>query len=711
VDTDGHPRIVKLWGGYDPRVGIDFYAQYDMLISQSFHDAQLLYLRDKNPSMIILQNGVGTYDADDGPLGSQWVDAPEGSDEFECFYRGTNNQVLKVSFWGHGMFNMGDDWCTDAIADYVASQYKPGIHRGVFFDRITQVITPVILDGIDLDHDGSVDDRDVINDKYWRGTEAFLDKVRQRLGDELVIVANHAPLFYTSRLNGREYETFMTSILDEGMSWTRFRYNYEQWMQSARSPELTMVMANPPFWLLEKYGLRPYVKMKDAMVNETAAYYQRMRFGLTTTLLEGGYYSFEFGETWHGNAWWYDEFDAAGMGKGYLGSPLGEAYYASGPLSTPNMVQNPGFEESELTPWHLRIQGAQASLTRVPVTATHPTTMAARIVITTGNQPDAVHLEQAGIPLVDDRTYTLSFWGKATRQLWDTEIRLHETGNPGNLYGLKETLKLGTTWQQYWVPFAATATTNDANLAFDVGLFSGTVWIDEVNLQQDTLPTVFRRDFENGIVLCNATTRQQTIPLNGDYRKIVGTQAPLVKMIVDDTEESTGTFIKNGGWAGHTAGYDEWGDTYHHALTTIDPNAPKSSVTWRTRIPLADQYTVYAWLAPHTNCNDTVTYTIQYAGGTASVAINPDVSEPTWANLGTFPFAVGMSNAITLTNLTHSTWVVADAIKYESVTRYNNGAQVTSVTLEGQDGIILLNGPPMTLPIKLYLPLIKKRGP
>ena len=48
----------------------------------------------------------------------------------------------------------------------------------------------------------------------------------------------------------------------------------------------------------------------------TAAHYQRMRFGLTSALLEGGLYGFELGTTWHGNAWWYDEYESN------LGAPI-----------------------------------------------------------------------------------------------------------------------------------------------------------------------------------------------------------------------------------------------------------------------------------------------------------------------------------------------------------------------------------------------------
>jgi len=42
--------------------------------------------------------------------------------------------------------------------------------------------------------------------------------------------------------------------------------------------------------------------------------YQEMRFGLTSTLLGNGYYSFDSGDQSHGQVWWYDEYDV-GLGK------------------------------------------------------------------------------------------------------------------------------------------------------------------------------------------------------------------------------------------------------------------------------------------------------------------------------------------------------------------------------------------------------------
>ncbi len=52
--------------------------------------------------------------------------------------------------------------------------------------------------------------------------------------------------------------------------------------------------------------------------------YASMRFGLCTTLLSDAYYWYS--DPGANNLWWYDEYDNAGAGKGYLGQPTGAAY-------------------------------------------------------------------------------------------------------------------------------------------------------------------------------------------------------------------------------------------------------------------------------------------------------------------------------------------------------------------------------------------------
>jgi hypothetical protein len=54
--------------------------------------------------------------------------------------------------------------------------------------------------------------------------------------------------------------------------------------------------------------------------------YQRMRFSLASALLGNGYYSYEINTNGHGSLglMWFDEYDNAGKGKGYLGYPKGQ---------------------------------------------------------------------------------------------------------------------------------------------------------------------------------------------------------------------------------------------------------------------------------------------------------------------------------------------------------------------------------------------------
>jgi hypothetical protein len=58
-----------------------------------------------------------------------------------------------------------------------------------------------------------------------------------------------------------------------------------------------------------------------------------MRFGLTVALMGDGYYAFDNGVFGHYVAWWYDEYDGAGRGVGWLGYPTGAPQLAGGAMT------------------------------------------------------------------------------------------------------------------------------------------------------------------------------------------------------------------------------------------------------------------------------------------------------------------------------------------------------------------------------------------
>jgi hypothetical protein len=78
-------------------------------------------------------------------------------------------------------------------------------------------------------------------------------------------------------------------------------------------------------------------------------------------------------------------------------------------------------------------------------------------------------------------------------------------------------VQVGTTWEQFEIPFVASGTAT-AGLNIFVQQ-PGTVWLDDVSLREGDA-SVYRRDFENGIVLLNYTTAALAVDLGGSFRRL-----------------------------------------------------------------------------------------------------------------------------------------------------------------------------------------------
>ena len=66
----------------------------------------------------------------------------------------------------------------------------------------------------------------------------------------------------------------------------------------------------------------------------------------------------------------------------------------------------------------------------------------------------------------------------------------------------------------------------DVVLELYPGKDGGSVWFDDVHMQQGS-SVVYRRDFQNGIVLVNPSRSSYvTVPLDHDYKKILGVVDP-----------------------------------------------------------------------------------------------------------------------------------------------------------------------------------------
>jgi hypothetical protein len=142
-----------------------------------------------------------------------------------------------------------------------------------------------------------------------------------------------------------------------------------------------------------------------------------------------------------------------------------------------------------------------------------------------------VEFSKAPVSVISGTEYTLSFWAKADvgRVARDATIAvaLQQNEDPWEGYLWFDDIALTTDWQVYEISGIASGSDPVAVLHLEVGATTGSVWFDDGRLQIGSRQ-VWRRDYEGGTALLNATASAQTIPLGETFRKIQGTQAPTV---------------------------------------------------------------------------------------------------------------------------------------------------------------------------------------
>ncbi len=174
-----------------------------------------------------------------------------------------------------------------------------GLWDGIFYDNTSDAISWVRSGNIDLNNDRRVESNSYIDRQWKKGTMKIL-KLSRELSPDLLIIGNSASdIDFQKYLNGRMFETFPTPW--EG-DWAYVSNLYlNKFPTKSLWPNLYVINSNT-----ENVGL---------MDN-----YRKMRYGLTSTLLGSGYYSFDFGDQAHAQTWWYDEYDS------FLGKPQSKAY-------------------------------------------------------------------------------------------------------------------------------------------------------------------------------------------------------------------------------------------------------------------------------------------------------------------------------------------------------------------------------------------------
>ena len=681
------PRKGNLWGwGAWIGKGLPCMSKVDLWLGASPHPDQVLALRRLNPHLRVLTS----------------INAVENGGVPDDYYL-KDVKGNKIEVWpGAFRLNLTKPWVADYQARYAyQTVLDTGLMAdGVFFDNVmtTQSWQNHDIYGnpvqIDADGDGVADDPAVLDAAWKAGVFRELQTFRQLMPN--AIVSGHSIDIYepgiSTLFNGLSIGFWTSDVLEGRMSFTTLLTRYNDWLSRAVSPTATMIESSPMAQISYGYDYSPGQHIPASTLEFARTYYPYVRFGLGLTLLNDGYFAHEFGDTWHGNDWWYDELDFN------LGYPLGPAQRVD--LGIPggtNLVVNPGFESAIASPWGFwAASGCALTITRQTTNAAVGSDCARLDVAQTDGADWQVEFTQYNRSLVQSKTYDLTFWARASAPRFIT-VNSQKASPDWRNYGLLQRLAISSDWQQYTVTFSANETVSDARLQFLVGETNGTVWLDDVVLKQSP-PQVFRRDFNRGVMLLNASRQAVEVNVEPGFHRLTGTQAPMCEMILDDQGPgfgTTGTWTNqtydSGNWKARGPFYHSWAGSLHESLGTA------GEARWQLPLAADDTYTISAWwpAAPQaSNWTSQATFEVITNGIViASTNLDQRSGGDQWHDIAVVPLLA--TNAVQVRLTAASGTCVADALLIRSQSRYNNGQPVSTVRLQPMDAIILQRDQPV----------------
>jgi len=691
----GHPRTSSLWGIYvnewADQETIDSFARYDLIVLGEAPPEAIERWRELNPAILVLAsfNAVECNDYCDLPMADYLTDI----------------HGQRVEIWPDGYrLNLTRPEVAERIAE-MAYRMMVGdnlIYDGLFVDNVflSQSWLQSDIYGnpfrVDADEDGAQDDPEELDAAWKAGVLHELETLHELMPNALYTghaVDLHEPLI-AEIFNGKGFGFGTVDVIEGRGSWggspqqfTDLWQEYRMWNELAREPRIVSVESAVPHEIAYGYSYLPWEAVPEGVLSFAQHYYPYMRFGLAFTLMHDGYFAHEYGDTWHGNSWWwYDELDFD------LGEPLGPARYVGEPLeSSPQLLRNGGFEAGFGGNWGLAVAdylGAEASMSSDLDAIAGSASLRIDVDQAAEGISWSVAARQPGVSLEEGTRYTLSFWAKSDRV---RRLVLNAVDANWQGFGLWRQTALHDDWYEYGISFVADRTLDDAAIIFEVGDCEGTVWLDEVGLRAHPAGTdVLRREYENGLVLLNATRLQQVIEVGPGFRRLEGEQAAMVEYIVDDADAAfscggswSPASYDTGLWTAEPPYYHDWGDGLHEGT---------GEARWWLDVPLDDQYTITAWWpsCPATNgWNDAALFEV-VAGEqvAAAMVLDQRTAEDGWHLVAEGVWlASGDSSYVRLT--CSGGPCAADALHVRSSARYNDGSSVRSVTLQPMDGIVL----------------------
>ena len=351
-----------------------------------------------------------------------------------------------------------------------------------------------------------------------------------------------------------------------------------------------------------------------------------------------------------------------------------------GPTAT-NLIVNGGFENPLSDSWSWdAAAGCTAAFSQQTGNAAVGNACARIDVSQTTGVDWNIELAQYNRSLIQGVSYDDTFWARADANRYISVSSQKGSPNWDN-YGLYQQVWITTNWQQYTVSFTANATVSDARLQFFVGAGTGTVWLDDVHLNQSPLQ-VYRRDFNYGSVLLNATRQIQNVSIGPGFHRLTGAQAPMYEWIIDDLDPAfstigtwTNVVYDSGLWQANGPYYHSWAGSLHQQA------GPGGEADWQLSVPADDTYTISAWwpAAPQaSNWTSQASFQVVAAGiVVASTNVDQTTGGDQWHDLATVQL---LATNVTYVRLAASPGIcVADALHVRSLSRYNNGQPASTV--------------------------------
>jgi len=278
-----------------------------------------------------------------------------------------------------------------------------------------------------------------------------------------------------------------------------------------------------------------FLSSRSATESATSTFnLRKSRFGLASASLGKANFGFNAFEEAPNYSSWYDEYAvdittarADQTHIGWLGFPKGEVYQMVNPLVTADLVPVGNFEQG-FNGWETYLGDTNATFTREAGAGPH-SEYAMRIntanlsaILDSDGQPVS-WANRFRSPATVGSTYTMTtgveysatFWAKADR------ARTITLGNDGAAW----IIPITTSWKQYQIALTSSETKTNQSLNFWLASSVGDVWLTDIHMNQG-VTSVYRHDFDHGIILVNPSQISQTVTLEKTYRKIIGTIDP-----------------------------------------------------------------------------------------------------------------------------------------------------------------------------------------